>query len=389
MHPLVGLVLTPDAEWLGRMRPLLPKVGLFVLTPETLWKPAAGKPAGKPALDGRLRPNSYHREFLALKEFSGKPFAAHSVAMSPGSPDSPRRRRWLQRMAEEQALFDFQWWTDHAGYTEREGRNLALPLPLPPEQTWASMQADCLSQMAEIVPEVGLETSWFSSLPGSWQEEVELFEASTRGRRILLDLHNVWAMALNLGFEPLDFILSLDLERVIEIHVSGGRDAPNGVRLDSHDTAIPEPVFELLEQVAPRCPGLRAVTLERFEGTVKPNDVSILGLELDRIGALCEGCTTQDIELPAPPPRVGLELQPPAPPEQDRLAQALIAKLRFERLVNGSDAAAAAFEEDAARFAEDFRRYAAEVPATAWFPNEEGRLWERWRAQAGGGGVSS
>ncbi len=380
--PLVGLVLTPDPQWLGLMRPLLPRVGLFVLTPETLWKPGP---------DGALRPNSYHREFLALKRFSGKPFAAHSVGMSPGSPDSPRRRLWLARMALDQALFDFAWWTDHAGYTERLGQNLALPLALPPVEASRDRQAACLAQMAEIVPEVGLETSWFTSLPGTWLDEARLLSESTRGRRVLLDLHNLWAKGENLGFSALDFVDALELDQVIEIHVSGGRAAPNGTRLDSHDTAIPEPVFRLLEQVAPRCRGLRAVTLERFEGTVESNDVSVLSYELDRIAQVCAGCSPVAVEL-GRPPKVVLDPDPPPPPAQDELTSALIAKLRFERLVSGSEDALQRFQADPAAFTSSFRRYASEVPATAWFPNDEGRLWTAWRArcaQTGGGGVSS
>ncbi len=378
MHPLVGLVLTPDPRWLGLMRPLLPRVGLFVLTPETLWKPGP---------DGALRPNSYHREFLALRDFSGKPFAAHSVGMSPGSPDSPRRQRWLSRMALEQEHFGFLWWTDHAGYTEREGQNLALPSALPDTPGARDRQRQCLAQMAEIVHEVGLETSWFTSVPGTPWDEARLLSESTAGRRVLLDLHNLWAMGENLGFSVLDFVERLNLDQVIEIHVSGGRAAPNGARLDSHDTAIPEPVLRLLEQVAPRCAGLRAITLERFEGTVEPHDVRVLAGELDRIAEVCAACEPGPVAL-GPVPSFEVDaLQPPAIPEHDELARGLIAKLRFERLVNGSEEASASFEADPAGFAGSFRRYTREVPATAWFPNDEGRLWAAWTQ--GGGGLSS
>jgi hypothetical protein len=61
-----------------------------------------------------------------------------------------------------------------------------------------------------------------------------------------------------------------------------------------------------------------------------------------------------------------------------RLAALLVARLRFERLAQGSDAASAWFDRDPASFAAAFRRYHAEVPATAHFPADEADLFDAW-----------
>jgi hypothetical protein len=61
-----------------------------------------------------------------------------------------------------------------------------------------------------------------------------------------------------------------------------------------------------------------------------------------------------------------------------RLAGLLIVRLRFERLMNGSDAASQAFESDPKGFAKAFERYHREVPPTEHFPAGEARLFERW-----------
>jgi hypothetical protein len=61
-----------------------------------------------------------------------------------------------------------------------------------------------------------------------------------------------------------------------------------------------------------------------------------------------------------------------------RIAALLVARLRFERLVQGSTAAAGWFEADPAGFARAFRRYHAEVAATAHFPAEEAALFAAW-----------
>jgi uncharacterized protein len=116
-----------------------------------------------------------------------------------------------------------------------------------------------------------------------------------RRTHLLLDLHNVYTTALNAGFDPWRYVERLPLERVIEIHVSGGTESDprwlqsrRVMRLDSHDNAVPEEVWRLAERVVPLCPKLRALTLERMEGTVDEDDVPILREELTRARAIAE-----------------------------------------------------------------------------------------------------
>lgn len=66
-----------------------------------------------------------------------------------------------------------------------------------------------------------------------------------------------------------------------------------------------------------------------------------------------------------------------------RLAARLVTRLRFERLVQGSAEASAWFEDDPRSFVAAFRRYHAEVPATAVFPADEALLFAAWCAERG------
>lgn len=68
-----------------------------------------------------------------------------------------------------------------------------------------------------------------------------------------------------------------------------------------------------------------------------------------------------------------------------RLAARLVARLRFERLVQGSPEASAWFEVDPRSFVAAFRRYHAEVPASALFPADEALLFAAWRRDAAEG----
>lgn len=66
-----------------------------------------------------------------------------------------------------------------------------------------------------------------------------------------------------------------------------------------------------------------------------------------------------------------------------RLAARLVTRLRFERLVQGSREASAWFDDDPRAFVAAFRRYHAEVPATALFPADEAARFTAWRAGRG------
>ena len=421
----VGFTLQPDEEFLGRCEPLFAEVDYFEVAPETTWFAGIG---------GALVANGYHRRFAAIG--AGKTFVAHGVGFSLGTDaqeDAPRRERWLSRLAEDQRVFGYRWYTDHLGATSLDGRAVGLPLPLPMTDRAASVVRARLSQMQRVIPDVGLENGVPYFTLGDPLEEPTWIRKCicSPGHHLLLDLHNVHTMALNAGFDAEAWLGRADLSRVIEIHVSGGSPSdpawlPSGrsVRLDAHDSAVPEAVWGLLEGWAPRCSGLRGITLERMEGTVRSDaDVAELAEELGRIRRIAtrlpaprsEGAG--DLSAPLtdarptdePPPDgpdaveahlrfergMAAAIRAPDPvaallamadevsdddlasrlrgADDDgvRIAALLVAKLRFERLLRGSSAIEAAFERDPRRFSERFRRYHAAIPMNAFFPPDE------------------
>ncbi len=288
----VGFTLQPELEFLERCAPLIRMAEYFEVTPETLWRPDAR---------GALEPNGFHRRFAALTS-TGKPFVAHGVGLSMGttaSADRARRRRWLAAVRRDHATFRFRWYTEHLGASSLGGLAMTLPMPLPMTAAAARTVRARLRAMQAVVPDVGVENNVAYFTLGAPLEEPAFLGACTRAPRthLLLDLHNVHTMAENFGFDPDDYLARLPLERVIELHLSGGRSSdgawlPGGrvMRLDSHDDAVPERVWSLYERWAPRCPRLRGVTLERMEGTVGDGDVPVLREELRRARTTARRC---------------------------------------------------------------------------------------------------
>jgi hypothetical protein len=98
--------------------------------------------------------------------------------------------------------------------------------------------------------------------PGSTMTQSEFIRAvcARSSVKLLLDLTHFYITSQTLGFDPRQEILSLPLEKVVEVHVSGV-DVQDGIYWDDHTRPAPEIVFELLELVHARA-CLRAVTLE-------------------------------------------------------------------------------------------------------------------------------
>ncbi|MEZ5966405.1 MAG: hypothetical protein R3F56_21395 [Planctomycetota bacterium] len=87
--------------------------------------------------------------------------------------------------------------------------------------------------------------------------------------------------------------------------------------------------------------------------------------------------------LLAPDPVAFLRARSDAPPvDADglRLAALLIAKLRFQRLLNGSAAALEFWQQDPAGFTRAFRTYHQAVPPTAFDPWREAEAFAAWCA---------
>ena len=374
----VGFVLQPDLGFLDACGDLLRHaVDYYEVTPETTWRTDGA---------GRLEENGFHRLFLALGEETGKPFVAHGVGLSLGGSgrgDGPRKRRWLRRIAADQRRFRYRWYTDHLGATVRDGENLALPLPLAMTAAEAARVRRRLAALARIVPRVGVENTAQYYLEGAPLDEPRFLNAIVRRPRthLLLDLFNLHVMSVNMGFDAEAYLDRLDLGRVLEIHLAGGMESdpgwlPSGrtLLLDGHDAAVPEAVWRLYERVLPRCRALRGVTLERMEGTVGEADLPLLREELAR----ARRPRRAFVSLPEPVARAPLGRE-----DGVRMAELLCAKLRFERLLRGSERAARWFEDEPRAFSRAFRAYHRGVRATAFFPAAEARIFARWMGYHG------
>src|SRR5258708_17460360 len=123
----IGFSLHADLEFLELAREIIEdEANYFEVNPETLWR----------IEEGQLARNDFHALFQEIRVRSGKPFVAHGLAFSLGTPSEStgehiRTNDWMKRLRDDHETFRFEWLTEHLGWTQVDGLQTTLPLPLP------------------------------------------------------------------------------------------------------------------------------------------------------------------------------------------------------------------------------------------------------------------
>lgn len=142
--------------------------------------------------------------------------------------------------------------SQHAAWSSFNGVYFADLLPLPRTKDAFQNLIEGIDCVQEGIGRPILLENPTNYLPvkSEIDEPSFLMEVARRtGCGLLLDVNNVYLSARNVGIDPHEYILSLSPELVGEIHVAGHQvDIQHGEKLliDSHDTEVCEPVWELL-----------------------------------------------------------------------------------------------------------------------------------------------
>jgi uncharacterized protein (UPF0276 family) len=243
------------------------------------------------------------REQRALASLAaGTPLILHGVAMGLASAAAVESKR-LDRMARLFEVVHPLAWSEHLAFVRGGGVEVGH-LAAPPrsrdtvEGTLANL--DRARRRVGSLPAVE-NIATLIDPPASLLDEPAwtgaIVEAS--GAPMLLDLHNLYANALNFGREPRELLRAMPLARVSMVHLSGGRwlhPAQSPPRLlDDHVHDVPDPVFALLEELATLAPQPLTVILER-DGRYPEFDVLLAQLDRAR-AALARGRACSSVAL--------------------------------------------------------------------------------------------
>ena len=198
------------------------------------------------------------------------PVSLHGVGMGLAStlPAEPRR---LHAMARLMKAVQAESWSEHLSFVRAGGieiGHLAAPPRTPRSAAGAIANIALATRIVGSAPLME-NIATLVQPPASTLDEAAWLTRIIHGAQVplLLDLHNLYANAVNLGEAPEDLLLQLPLDRVGAVHLSGGHwiAAPGGGQrlLDDHLHDVPPAVFALLTRLARLAPQPLTVIVER------------------------------------------------------------------------------------------------------------------------------
>jgi uncharacterized protein (UPF0276 family) len=191
------------------------------------------------------------------------PVVLHGVSLAIGSvePIPERYLAALERLVERiepAAVSDHLCWGTHRGQYVHD----LLPLPYT-EEALAHVAGRVQAVQERLGRPLLLENpaAYLAYRDSTMPEWAFLSELARRtGCGLLLDVNNVFVSAHNLGFDPLAYLDGLPAASVGYLHLAGHADKGRYL-LDSHDGAVPPPVWALYREALRRL-GARPTLVE-------------------------------------------------------------------------------------------------------------------------------
>ena len=213
--------------------------------------------------------NASSRQLKALRSLGREiPVIGHGVTLGLASV-SPVATSRVERLAKVVNALEPQIWSEHLAFVRSGGYEIGH-LAAPPRNSTTIEGAvaniervrrvvgslPALENIATLIdpPNSALsEPGWVTNIMGG------------TGASLLLDLHNLYANAVNFGHDPFIYLRAFPLHRVQVVHISGGMwiEAQSRRLLDDHVHDVPDIVFAMLAWLAEHCLQPLTVILER------------------------------------------------------------------------------------------------------------------------------
>lgn len=182
------------------------------------------------------------------------PMAMHGVSLSIGSSDALNvdYLRDLKTLADriEPAII-----SDHLCWTGIAGKNLHDLMPIPYTEATVAHVADRVRQVQDflgrqiLIENVSSYVTFVQSEMSEWEFLRAIAEKADC--HILLDINNIFVSAFNHGFEPIEYVEAIPVDRVRQFHLAG-HDNRGDIIIDTHDAPVIDPVWDLYAKACER-----------------------------------------------------------------------------------------------------------------------------------------
>ena len=166
-------------------------------------------------------------------------------------------------------------------WTGVQGRNAHDLLPLPYSEEALKLVVRHVDQVQNtlgqriLLENVSSYLNYHSSEMSEWEFLRQVSEQADC--LLLLDVNNIYVSSVNHGFNAIEFLNYLPVERVQQIHLAGHNDHGDYI-VDTHDHPVAEPVWELYRHTCKRF-GEVATMIERDDNIP---ELEVLITELNR-----------------------------------------------------------------------------------------------------------
>jgi hypothetical protein len=225
---------------------------------------------------------SYAKTFRSFTERF--PFVCHGLSLSIGSP-APLDEEFvgaLKTFLDSHGIADY---TEHLTFCSDTQGHLYDLMPIPFTEEAVHYVAARVRRVQEILQRrIALENASYYTPLATDLSEHQFIRAVIEEADcdLLLDVNNIVVNSINHGYQPLEFLNALPLERTRYLHIAGHFDEAEDLRVDTHGSDVKEEVWQLLATVYQRL-GAVPTLLER-DFNIPP--LPELMLELQKINAL-------------------------------------------------------------------------------------------------------
>ena len=191
------------------------------------------------------------------------PLTCHGLSLSLGGM-APLDMAFVDQVGRFLQAHQVSLYSEHLSYCSDDGHLYDL-LPLPFTDEAVRHTAARIAQVQDrLGRRIAVENVSSYLTPHAAMSELAFTRAVLEEADcdLLLDVNNVYVNAINHGFDPVAFIDGLPASRVVCLHVAGHHDDADDLKIDTHGSAVIDPVWALLAQARDRF-GPRPALLER------------------------------------------------------------------------------------------------------------------------------
>lgn len=241
--------------------------------------------------------SSYGIDEPVLQKIRNYPFhkLMHSIGFPVGGSRAPDEIEYPLHHAMIETL-GVPWMSEHLSFNKAEcnGREFVTNYMLPPLQTPAGVRAAAATiriMQSHLPVPVAVETgvNYLRTLPGHISDGAfirQVVEAADCF--ILLDLHNILTNQIN-GRQSMEaFLAEIPLERVVELHVAGGK-MRGDYYIDSHSGKIPEHLLDRAQKLIPDLTNLGAIIFEIFPDYLADIGSGFVQKDLEELNRIWDG----------------------------------------------------------------------------------------------------